>query len=164
MNPAITLTMCLLKKISIGNAFFYCCFQIAGGTLGVYLVYYFFPTYMSHSSVNYVVTVPGIQGQQGAIIGEATISFLLMFVTLITSNSKSFKNMTGLVSGFLIMNFVAFESPFSGFSMNPARTIASAWPANVWTSWPLYMLVPPLAMLAAAALYNLLFHDGKLYS
>ena len=164
MNPAITLTMLLLKKISIGNAVFYCCFQIIGGTLGVYLVYLIFPAYISHPSVNYVVTVPGKQGVLGALIGEASISFLLMFITLFTSNTKSLKNSTGLVSGFLIMNFVAFESPFSGFSMNPARTIASAWPANIWTAWALYLFIPPLAMVVAASLYTLFWKDGTFHS
>ena len=35
-------------------------------------------------------------------------------------------------------------------SMNPARTVASALPAQVWTDAWIYFLAPPLGMLLAA--------------
>ncbi len=74
------------------------------------------------------------------------------------------QRLTGLVTGLLICSFVTFEAPYSGFSMNPARTIASAVPSHIWVAWPLYMLVPPLAMLSAALAYNALVHQGKFKS
>ncbi len=37
--------------------------------------------------------------------------------------------------------------------MNPARTTASALPAQVWTALWLYFTAPPLAMLLAAEVY-----------
>ena len=38
-------------------------------------------------------------------------------------------------------------------SMNPARTFASALPAQIWTALWLYFTAPPLGMLLAAELY-----------
>ena len=37
--------------------------------------------------------------------------------------------------------------------MNPARTFASALPAQIWTALWLYFVAPPLDMLLAAELY-----------
>ena len=165
INPSVTLTMLLLKKISVTDALFYILFQVAGGTLGVCLVAVVLPAYLSHPSVNYVVTIPGKEGVTAAIVGESIISFLMMFITLLTSNSKNktIQHFTGLVTGLLIVSFVTFEAPYSGFSMNPARTIASALPALLWTAWPVYMLVPPFSMLCAALLYNVLLNKREIH-
>ena len=37
--------------------------------------------------------------------------------------------------------------------MNPARSLASALPANVWTAFWIYLVAPPLGMLLAAELH-----------
>src|SRR6185437_10592112 len=165
INPSVTLTMLLLKKISLSDALFYIIFQVAGGALGVCLVAAMLPTYISHPSVNYVVTIPGKEGVIAAMVGESIISFLMMFITLITSNSKNKKiqHLTGFVAALLIISFVTFEAPYSGFSMNPARTIASALPSQIWTTWPLYMVIPPFSMLCAALLYNIFLNKREIY-
>ncbi|MGB8702329.1 MAG: aquaporin, partial [Thermosynechococcaceae cyanobacterium] len=54
----------------------------------------------------------------------------------------------------LVLLYVTLEAPLSGFSMNPARSLASALPANIWTDFWLYVIVPPLGMLSAAGLYT----------
>jgi aquaporin Z len=45
---------------------------------------------------------------------------------------------------------VEFEAPFSGFGMNPARTLASALPAGIWSGIWIYFTAAPLGMLLAA--------------
>lgn len=162
INPAVTLSFLFLKKIKTIDAFFYMIFQTIGGTLGVYLIALILPVYMNDSSVQYVVTVPGISGLNGAIIGEGVISFILMFTTLLISTNQKFKKVTGFVTAILITCFVVFESPFSGFSMNPARTLASAIPSAIWTDWIMYMIVPTISMLSAAGIYKLFFSKIKI--
>ena len=53
----------------------------------------------------------------------------------------------------MIATYISFEAPYSGMSMNPARTFASALPAQLWTALWVYFTAPPLGMLAAAELY-----------
>ncbi len=53
----------------------------------------------------------------------------------------------------LVATYIIVESPYSGFSMNPARSFASALPAWLWTGFWLYIMAPPLGMLLAAELY-----------
>ena len=49
----------------------------------------------------------------------------------------------------LIAIFITFEAPYSGMSMNPARTFASAIVANQWNSFWLYCVAPPVGMVVA---------------
>jgi aquaporin Z len=51
---------------------------------------------------------------------------------------------------------VIFAGPVSGFGMNPARSFASSFPANIWTGFWIYALVPVAGMLLAAEVYLLL--------
>jgi aquaporin Z len=160
INPSVTLTMLFLHKISLMDAFFYIVFQTIGGIIGIGIIVMLLPSYMNYPAVDYIVTIPGKSGIPAAIIGEAIISFLMMFITLISSNNKKIQHLTGFITGLLIISFVTFEAPYSGFSMNPSRTIASAISSHNWTSWPLYIVVPPLSMLFAAILYKIVFHQG----
>ena len=95
-------------------------------------------------------------GFAGAPIGKTRIiSFVLMMMVLVTSNSEKLKKLTPYLAGLLITAYIVFEVKYSGMSMNPARTFASATVGNIWASWWLYFVSPPLAMLTAAQLYLL---------
>jgi aquaporin Z len=54
----------------------------------------------------------------------------------------------------LVATWATFESPFSGFGMNPARTMASALPADDWTAVWLYIVSPIAGMLIAAEVFR----------
>jgi aquaporin Z len=159
MNPAVTITFYRLGKVKFQDAVFYILFQCLGGLAGVYLVALIFDRAFTEPPINYIVTVPGVMGWIGALIGEATIAFVMMMMVLLMSNHPQLNRYTGLCSGCLVMLYVTFEAPLSGFGMNPARSFASALLANVWTAFWLYAIVPPIGMLSAAGLYTYLFGD-----
>ena len=117
---------------------------IAGVVLGAWL---------SHPSVEYVVTLPGTYGYRWAFVAEVAITFVLMSVILHVSNSRRFNRYTGLFAGFLVMIYISIEAPISGMSMNPARTLGSAVSAATWTAIWIYFTAPPLGMLLAAEHY-----------
>jgi aquaporin Z len=153
MNPAITLAYLRLGKIAPWDAAYYVVFQILGGLAGVILTSAFLGAHFTRPPVDFVVTVPGWAGVAGAWIGEGVISVVMMAVILAASNHRATARYTGLFAGILISLFVTFESPLSGFGMNPARTLSSALPSGTWTAGWLYFMVPPLGMLLAAEAY-----------
>lgn len=157
MNPAITLTFYRLGKVERQDALFYILFQCLGGLAGVLLVAWLFGKTFTQPPVSYVVTIPGRLGWLGAMGGEFVVAFIMMTTVLLTSNSQKLSRYTGLFAGCLVMLFVTFEAPLSGFGMNPARTFASALPAQSWAAFWLYVVVPPIAMFSAAALYQSLW-------
>ena len=156
LNPAVTLTFFRLGKVAPWDAAFYILAQFVGGVTGVAIVAAFSRRLLAHPSVNYVATLPGAQGAGAALLGEVTISFLLMAVVLTISNTPKLARFTGLFAGACVAMFITFEAPISGMSMNPARTCASAvWP-QLWGSLWIYLLAPPLGMLFAAFVYHAL--------
>lgn len=159
LNPAVTLTFFRLGKIEPWDAGFYVLAQCVGGLAGVLLVAAVLGSQIADPSVNYVVTVPGSEGQSTAFLAELVISFGLMLVVLVVSNRQSLAPWTGLFAGLLVATYISVEAPLSGMSMNPARTFASALPAWLWSGFWIYVTAPPLGMLLAAELY--LWMKGK---
>jgi aquaporin Z len=157
-NPSITLTFWRLGKTPAWDACFYILFQFVGGVLGVMLVAAVVGRMVADPAVNYVVTIPGPDGPRMALVAEFVIAFGMMTVVLNASNHHKLHRFTGVFAGLLVAIYITFEAPFSGMSMNPARTIGSAYPANIWTAMWIYFTAPPLGMLTAAELY--LWHAG----
>jgi aquaporin Z len=154
LNPAVTLTFFRLGKIQGSDAFFYIIAQSLGGLIGVVLSAAVIGMAIEHPAVNYVVTVPGKSGATIAFLAELLISFGLMLTVLLVSNHRTLAAFTGLMAGCLVAIYISIEAPFSGMSMNPARTFASAAPAHLWTAFWVYLTAPPIGMLLAAEVYT----------
>ena len=152
-NPSVTWTFFRLGKIEAWDAAFYTLFQFAGGIAGVILASLTLGRLVAHQSVNYAVTLPGSDGPFVALFAEIVISFILMSVVLTVSNTKRLARWTGVFAGTLVATYITIESPISGMSMNPARTLSSAVGAEVWMSLWIYFVAPPVGMLLAAEVY-----------
>ncbi len=153
LNPAVTVTFFRLGKIQGLDALFYVVAQFVGGLIGLQVAAMAIGMAIEHPTVNYVVTVPGLDGTWMAFVAEAAISFGLMLVVLIVSNHTKLNAWTGLFAGALVATYIAIEAPLSGMSMNPARSVASALPAHLWTDFWVYLTAPFLGMLLAAECY-----------
>jgi len=153
INPSVTLTFFRLGKIKVWDALFYIASQFVGAVLGVFFVAVFLSRELADPAVRYVVTVPGPGGPWVALAAEFLIAFVLMSVILHVSNHHPLGGYTGLFAGLLVATYITFEAPFSGMSMNPARTLGSAVSADLWRSYWIYLMAPPLGMLTAAEFY-----------
>jgi aquaporin Z len=152
-NPAITLTYLRLGKISPPDAFFYVLSQFIGGVTGVAVSALLLGRTLADPSVMYAETVPGKYGTAAAFGAEVFMAALLMGIVLWTSNRPAIAAWTGYLVGVLITFYVLLFAPVSGFSINPARTTASAVFADVWTAIWVYFSAPLLGMLFAGEVY-----------
>lgn len=157
INPSVTLVRFLLGDIDIKDGVFYILFQCAGGAAGMYAVYLLFPSLIAHPSINYIVTTP-MAGLLVAFVMEFIISCILIMVVLFSSASKAWARYTPYFVASLITIYITLEAPFSGMSMNPARTFASAIVAGNWTAFWLYCIAPTLGMLAGAVVFITITH------
>jgi aquaporin Z len=153
MNPAVTLTFWRLGKVRSHDALWFIAAQFVGGLAGVAAVLALFGERFSAPPVAFVATLPG-RGAGVAFALELLISCGLMLTVLGFSSRARLQPYTGLAAGALIALYITFEAPWSGTSMNPARSFASAVPAGLWADLWIYFLAPPLGMLAAAALHG----------
>jgi aquaporin Z len=163
INPAITLTFFRLGKIAPYDALFYVAAQFAGGLAGVLVAAAVLGNILAHPTVNYVATAPGSGGPGAAFIAELIISFGMMLTVLAVSNTQRIPSLTGLFAGGLVATYITFEDPFSGMSMNPARTFGSALPAQFWTALWVYFTAPVIGMLLAAETYPRLKGRRKVF-
>jgi hypothetical protein len=86
------------------------------------------------------VTAPGVYGNAGAFAAELTISFILMITVLLVSNRGTLARYASYFVGALYATFTTFETPLSGMSMNPTRTVGSAFHASYWHAIWIYSL------------------------
>lgn len=153
INPAVTIAFWRLGKITKADAAFYIVAQFVGALITARLLLLAIGDAFGHEEVKYGATVPGPQGALVAFAAEFVISFLLLFVMLIAINSTRLKSLDGLFAGILITLYLAFESPLSGMSLNPARTFGSAVTAQRFDALWLYFVAPTLAMWLAVEVY-----------
>jgi aquaporin Z len=159
INPSVTLAFLRLGKINGPDALFYLSAQFVGAALAVALLAAFLRAPLSHPRVAFVATVPGRCGVLVATVAEIVISFAMMTMVLNTTSRQNIARFTGLFAGALVATYISLVAPLSGMSMNPARSFGSAFPSGIWTNFWIYLVAPPIGMLAAAELY--LFQRGR---
>ena len=149
-NPAVTLAFFRLGKVRPWDAFFYVAAQFLGGIAGVLVVSALLHESFRQPPVAYIATRPGPLGPSVAFLAETVISFTMMAMVLTVSNTKILARYTGFFAGLLVFIFIALEAPFSGMSINPARSVSSAAPARAWRGLWIYLSAPVLGMFMAA--------------
>lgn len=163
INPAVTLAFFRLGKIKRIDAVCYMLAQFAGAIIAAQLMTLTLGKLYAHPSVHYVTTNTGAgaNATAQAFAAEFIISFLLMFVVLIAITSERLEHFAGLFAGLLIGIYLIVETPYSGMSLNPARTFGSALAARNWLDVWIYFTAPPLGMLLAAEAYRWLRRGQK---
>ncbi len=161
INPAVTWSFYRQGKIGGWDATFYTLFQFIGALIAPVLLLVTIGDPFTHEKVKFATSQPG-EGVavSVAFAAEFVISFILMLTVLIALNSKRLEKLAPAIIALLIAIYIAFESPLSGMSLNPARTFGSALTANQYEGLWLYFVAPMLAMLLATEVYRLMRARG----
>lgn len=125
-------------------------FQVTGALLGLLLAGLILGMSLREPPVRWIVTQPGAHGIAVAFAAEFAIAWILMTTILWVGGNPRLMRATGWFTGGLVFLYICFEAPLSGFSMNPARTFASAAASGSWTAFWVYLVAPPAGMLTAA--------------
>ncbi|RFP64785.1 aquaporin family protein [Hymenobacter lapidiphilus] len=162
LNPAVTLAFWQLGKIKPADACWYLLAQVVGALLAGQALLALLGRYFTHPKVNYALTLPGPQGTAIAFGAEFSITFGMVAVLLLALHTKRLQNLAGWLLGALLAFYIVVETPYSGMSLNPARSLGSAVAAHNYTALWLYLVAPPLAAWLAAVLFQLLFRNSPL--
>ncbi|NVO30655.1 MIP/aquaporin family protein [Hymenobacter lapidiphilus] len=162
LNPAVTLAFWQLGKIKAADACWYVLAQVAGALLAGQVLLALLGHYFTHPEVNYALTLPGPQGAAVAFGAEFGITFGMVAVLLLALHTKRLQNLAGWLLGALLAFYIIVETPYSGMSLNPARSLGSAVAAQNYTALWVYFAAPLLAVWLAAVLFQRLFRDSPL--
>ena len=153
INPAVTLAFWRIGKVPTKDAAWYVVAQFLGAFAGTALAGLAF--HRLTTGVQYAATVPG-DGYSWltALAAEVAITFLLVFTIFVCVNKPRVAARTGLIAGALVALLVMVEAPISGTSLNPARSLAPAVLAPLYTSLWIYFVGPAAGALIAVAAYQ----------
>jgi aquaporin Z len=142
-NPAVSLGLFLDRRLSFEDLLGYWIFQFAGGILASLLMLVPF----NHDVVKATATVPASNGQ--ALFLEIAFTAVFLLVILQSTKSERFGG-TALVSIPLTLIAIHFAAiPFSGASVNPARSLGPALVGDQWTGFWIYIVGPAAGAIIA---------------
>lgn len=160
INPAVTSGLLFGRKIGLIKAFLYIIAQSVGGILGGGLLFMFTPkTFQGAGGLGNTGLAPGISAGQGFGI-EFFITFVL--VTVVFGACEHNPTMAPMAIGLSITTCHLFAVPFTGSSMNPARSLGSAaYADNGFANHWVYWLGPILGGITASIVYQLVLTHPK---
>ena len=173
INPAVSLGCLLDKRMSFKDFLAYVCAQVVGGFVGAVALFGIAKMaglQLAGDACNGVIggTIDA-GGVIGSILFEAVLTFVFVFVILNVTDSKNegAGKKGGLLIGLTLTLVHLLGIGFTGTSVNPARSIATAFGALIFNgnAEPLKVvwifIVGPLAGAALAALVYHLFFKKK---
>jgi glycerol uptake facilitator protein len=161
INPAVTVSMVATKRMNPGVGVMYIFSQIAGATFAGYLLKLLFPEALASVFLGTCVLGSSVSISQ-AIVMEAVITFLLVFVVFATViDKRSTPALAGLAIGFVVLFGVMVGGAISGGSMNPARVFGPALASGHFANHYVWWIGPIIGGLFAGFTYDLFFSEKK---
>ncbi len=158
VNPAITTSLLVGKKIDITKAAFYILAQFLGSILAGVMLFIILPSSMSGT---YGATTPveSISTWQ-ALILEAILTFFLASSVYQAAIKGKGGALTPLIIGVTLTAAILMGGPLTGASLNPARTLGPLisnflntlkLDVNAWIEFVIVYVVGPIVGGSAAA-------------
>nr|AEM43801.1 tonoplast intrinsic protein [Poa pratensis] len=136
VNPAVTFGLALGGQITILTGIFYWIAQLLGAIVGAFLVQF---------CTGMATPIHGLSAGVGALEGvvmEVIVTFGLVYTVYATAadpKKGSLGTIAPIAIGFVVGANILVAGPFSGGSMNPARSfgpaVASGDFTNIWVYW-----------------------------
>lgn len=170
INPAVSLGCLLDKRMSLKDFFLYVAAQLLGGFLGAIALFGFAKMAGLELAGNACNGLVGTQFEVGNYISAALVEIVLTFIfvyvilNVTASKNEGVNKMAGLIIGLTLTLVHLLGIGFTGTSVNPARSIATAFGALIYNNdaEPLKVvwifILAPLAGAALAALFYRFLH------
>jgi len=150
INPVVTMAFWLFRRLDSRMAMIYVSAQLVGATIGS------LPLLVWGSmgrSVAFGATLPG-EGwsTQSVLLGEVITTFIMVSLLIVFIGFRRIRPFTPGIFPILYAIMVYLESPISGTSTNPARSLGPAIVSGQWQVWWIFWVGPIIgAFLATLA-------------
>lgn len=160
-NPALTTGLWVTRRIGTLQAASYILAQLAGSIAAAYVLVALLPDGGWRTRALGSITpdlTPDVTRGQGMAF-EAVLTFVIVFVIFATAidTKRALQKFSGLFSGLALFVAVLVAAPFTGGSMNPARSFGPAVATRHWENHGVYWIGPLLGGIVAAVVYDRLF-------
>ncbi len=151
-NPAVSLAMFLDRRLPSSDLIGYWVSQFAGGILAAVVLWII----SSRDDVATTATVPGPLGDGSAFLVELVFTAIFVAVILESSASERWGGSALVAIPLTLVAVHLAAIPFSGSSVNPARTFGPDLIGGEWDGIWIYFIAPPLGAVIAVAVYRYL--------
>jgi len=152
-NPAVTLAVWIMGKITPARAVLYVVAQLVGGLAAGLALKLVFADSWQASNIGTPALGAGITPALGIGI-EAVLTALLVLAVLGTAVDSRGPKIGGLAIGLAVAADILVGGPLTGAAMNPARWFGPAVAAGAYADWYVWWIGPLIGAAAAALLYR----------
>lgn len=163
INPAVSIGMLVLGRIGVRDFAGYIVSQFLGGIAGAGLLVAFFGSNVSLGQNGFgQASALGITMWQ-ALLVEVVLTFVFVIAVIGVTSKPENSSVAGLVIGLTLTLVHIFGIPFTGTSVNPARSFGPALIAGgtalsqVWV----FIVAPLVGGVLAAVVYQFLSKASK---
>ena len=174
VNPAVSLACLLDKRMSVKDFIGYVVAQFTGGFLGALLLFAIAKMAglnLAGNACNGLVGVENKFGNYlGAILMEVVLTCVFVYVILAVTDGKNegVGKKAGLIIGLTLTLVHLLGIGFTGTSVNPARSFATAFGALIFNGdanpikvlW-VFIAAPLIGSVFAVVIYKLLHNEEK---
>ena len=153
INPAVTVSFLAAGEIDLVRAICYIAMQLLGAVGGSCILSFLAPAdargNLGMTTITKGVTVPQ------AILVEFIITFMLCYTVhaICDKRREDIGGSKALIVGLAVIVGCLFGGPYTGASMNPARSFGPATVMNSWKNHWVYWVGPLSGAVAAAITY-----------
>jgi aquaporin Z len=155
LNPSVTIAFWLRRHVHVHDLFGYIVAQCAGALTGAALVRLLWGSTAAGVRVGLTQPTHGLTPVEAAGV-EAFMTFLLVGTILYMVSSAGRAKWTPLVLWFLIAALVWQGAPWTGTSLNPARSLGPAIVVALYSNLWVYVAGPLFGAVLAVGVYALI--------
>ena len=159
-NPAVTLAVWIMGKISVVRAATYVVAQLVGALTAGFALKTVFADVWQASNIGSPALGAGITPALGIGI-EAVLTALLVLAVIGTAVDPRAPRIGGLAIGLAVTADILVGGPLTGAAMNPARWFGPAVAAGAYADWYVWWIGPLIGAAAAALVYRYSLADAE---
>ncbi|CAF0926450.1 unnamed protein product [Adineta ricciae] len=154
INPAVTVSFLVACEIDIVRALAYVGVQLLGAISGSFLLSLLAPVH-AQGNLGLTTIAPDVTISQAVII-ECIITFVLCYTVhaICDKHREDIGGSKALAVGLAVITGALFGGPYTGGSMNPARSFGPATMTNTWENHWIYWFGPLSGSILAAIIYT----------
>ncbi len=164
INPSVSIAMWVSNKMETKDFAWYVISQVIGAIIGALMVSMFFGSTQNIGANGFGEFSSMNTSMMTAILVEIILTCVFVLVVLTMTSKEEKSQLSGLIIGLTLTLVHLFGIPFTGTSVNPARSLGPAIIsgkealAQLWV----FILSPLAGAVLAAILYKVFLEKGKL--